>query len=213
MQDPEARTSTSPGDPAPWVRQLRALAVLMGGAVIFVLGTPGLDFAGFGEYRTESQRAQAHAQLGPVWGPVAVGLMDLNRALRRPLYDAVADVQPAFRIRQSWHLYRNGPGEVRRVQILVDGREVYLTGSAEADWNEAVFRYRRVRPPMETTAKEHKATNTWGMVRWIVTEARGDWPEAEEIVVRSLSGPWPGRELDEKHRWEARAPEWTVRRR
>ncbi len=178
--------------------------------VLVVLGTPGLDFVGMQTYRSDSSRARAKAELGSPWAELAIAATDFNRDVRKPVYDLFAPIQPLIRARQSWHLYRNGPDRVRRVEILVDGEQVYLTGSADADWREAQFRYRRIRPPMETTAKKRAAANTWGMVRTIVGFAQEDFPEADEVVVRSLVGRWPGETLSEAHRWEARAPEWTV---
>lgn len=201
-------TSAHPGASA----QLRAVAVLAAGALVFLLGTPGIDFAGNKALQSEASRVAARKDFGPI-AEVGIVLMDLNRAVRVPLTEVFGGIQPIFRIRQSWHLYRNGPPVVRRVEILVDGEQVYLTGSSEAAWREAELRYRRIRPPMETTAQEDDAKNTWGMVRWIVTAAREDFPGAEDVVVRALEAPWPGKDFSEHHAWESAAPGWKVKRR
>ncbi len=193
-----------------WRAHARAVVTMMAVGLVFLLGTPGLDYLKASAYRSNTQRREAIQELGPVGGQLAILAAEVNLHLRRPLTRKLGGIQRVFRARQSWHLYRNGPGRVRRVEVRVDGERVYLTGHATADWREAELRMRRMRPIMETTAKDPKAKNTAGMVRWIVTAAREDYPEAERVEVRAWWGRFPGKTLHLHHGWTVTAPSWEV---
>jgi len=178
---------------------------------MLILGTPGLDYMGMHRYRSDTQRSTAIDELGPTLGPVAIGLADLNRKIRRPIIERIGDVQRVFRIRQSWHLYRNGPSKVRRMEIQVDGVPVFRSGDPDLDWQAGTLRNRRVRPVAESTTSKRKGRNRDGLYRHLLALARADFPAATHVDFRSLVGPFPGKKLSLHHRAWAEAPGWEIR--
>lgn len=192
------------------MKHLRALLVLLVHLGILVLGTPGLDYQKWRDYDTGSERAQAMKDYGPVWGRVLLATADVNRYVRTPLYKRIEGVQRPFRIRQSWHLYRDGPNRVRRLEIRVDDQLLHRSGDPDYTWRNAQLRNRKLRPIAENIARKTGTPNWRGLVRWIVTQARADHPDAQEVRIQSLVGRYPGDQLEPRHSYVARAPDWKL---
>lgn len=193
------------------LRHLKALLILAAFAVPGILGTPGLDFQKWREFDAPDEQARARAQLGPLWGEVAIAIATFNGKVRHPVYTRIEGIQPPFRARQSWHLYRDGPSKVRRLEILVDGQLVHRSADPTYRWRDAQMRNRHMRPVLENVARKRDTPNWRGVMRWIVAEVRKDWPEAQVVKVVATSSPFPGTQPTESHFYLARAPEWVPR--
>jgi len=176
--------------------------------VLLIIAAPGLSFLKSGTLRTEKAQVEFREDHGAVAEMLATAAADLNRA-RRPIAKALGGFQPVFRVRQVWHLYRDGPSTIRRLEVRVDDRTIYRTGDPELNWAEAVLRNRRIRPMAETLVKKPRAKNRVGLGRYILTRARAEFPDAKTIEIRSI---WAKRRRSPKlhHRMVARAPEWTL---
>ena len=187
---------------------VKAIAILTVHLVILVVGMPGVSFlkAGFLSDATQQERFQSRH--GPMATLFATGIADFNRA-RRPIAHAIGGFQPLFRVRQTWHLYRDGPTIIRRMEIRVDGVPIYRTNDPDLDWQTAVLRNRRIRPMAETLVKKRRAKNRVGLARFIVATARQDFPEAKRIEIVSV---WGNRKNAGKphHRITSSAPDWTL---
>jgi hypothetical protein len=190
------------------VSHVKALFILLVYSTIFIVGTPGLDFLSPDPYPAERQ-AQFRQRYGRVLTAVGLGLVDLNRTVRRPLAKKIGDFQTVFRIRQSWHLYRDGPHAIRRLEIRVDGHSVYRTNHDRHNWLEPQLKSRRLRPRVEMTTKKFKSANWRGLSRYVVAQARIEWPDAKRVELVALSGPRPGTTLKTTHRITAEAPDWV----
>ncbi|HMU81122.1 MAG TPA: hypothetical protein PKC57_12760, partial [Microthrixaceae bacterium] len=127
-------------------------ALLLGVHLLFwVLGTPGLDLMTTMQYLTPQNREKLSQQ---VPAPVATAIFDLamfNRAVRLPVVELFAPIQKPFRIAQSWHLYKDGPAKLQRLEIFVDDQLVHRSVDPGHAWLEPQLRYRRVRPMVEST--------------------------------------------------------------
>ena len=176
--------------------------------ILLVVAAPGISFLKPNLLRTDKAKAEFREDYGPGLEKVASAVADLRRA-QRPAAKALGGFQPVFRIRQSWHLYRDGPSTIRRMEVRVDGVPVYRTLDPTLRWSERIFRNRRIRPMAETLVKKPRAKNRAGLGRYIVDRARADFPDAEIIEIRSL---WAkrGREAKTHHRMVASAPSWTL---
>jgi hypothetical protein len=197
------------------LRHLQALLVLLAFAAVLILGTPGLDHQDWRDLDEPDERAAlreaaAGRPAGPALATLILATADLNRHLRQPLYDLLAPIQRPFRIRQSWHLYRDGPTRVRRLEISVDGRLVHRSSDPAFAWRDAQLRNRHLRPILENVARRVDSPNWRGALRWIVAEARADWPQAERIEVVATIARYPGTEARRSHGWIARAPDWVA---
>ena len=193
------------------MKQVRALVLLLVYAAMLVLATPGLDFVGVQDLSTERQVDLLREQAPEPVVQLLVGIAEFNRNYRRPLVEFLEPIQKPFRIAQTWNLYRDGPGKVRRLEIRVDGEAVYRSGDDDLDWLSPQLESRRIRPVAETTVRLRQSRNWWGLTRLVVQEARRDFPETEEVVLVALSGAFPGENLQEKHRIVAAAPDWHPR--
>lgn len=187
---------------------VKALFILLVYSTIFIVGTPGLDFLSPDPYPAKRQ-AQFRQRYGRVLTALGLGLVDLNRTVRRPLAKKIGDFQTVFRIRQSWHLYRDGPHAIRRLEIRVDGHSVYRTNHDRQNWLEPQLKSRRLRPMVEMTTKKFNSANWRGLSRYIVAQARIEWPDAQQVELVALSGPRPGTNLKTTHRITAKAPDWV----
>ena len=189
---------------------VKASIILCVYAVLLCLSMPGISFLKSSFLNSAAKEAAFEDAHGPVATHLATLAADINRK-RIPIAKAIGGFQPIFRIRQVWHLYRDGPRTIRRLEVLVDGEIIYRTGDALLDWNKAVFRNRRIRPMAETFTIKPKAKNPKGLVRYIVRQAHEDFPEAAEIEVRATWGNrrQPG---ETHHRMVAAAPDWTLER-
>jgi hypothetical protein len=62
---------------------------------------------------------------------------------------------------------------------------------------------------VESTARSKNSKNWKGLTRFIVTQARADFPEAKEVVLQSMKGRYPKGEMKPGHRILAEAPDWV----
>ena len=199
------------------LRHLKALLVLLAFSAVAILGTPGLDYQDWRDLDEPDERQAARAALegrsgGAALAVALLAVSDLNRQVRQPLYDLLAPVQRPFRIRQSWHLYRDGPNRVRRLEISVDGRLVHRSVDPAHPWRDAQLRNRHVRPVMQVLAERDDGPNWRGAVRWIVQEARADWPQARQVRIVATLARYPGTDPRPAHAYVARAPDWQPER-
>lgn len=188
---------------------LRALAVVVAATALLVTGFPGLDFASRKEMRDGVGVA---SRIAAPLGTVMAGVSWFDLELRRPLARLFRPVERTFRVAQEFHLYRDGPRRVDRLEILVDGEVVYRTRDARRGWRASQFGNRHLRPMVGTAAQKPDAVNQKGICRWIVARVQEDFPNAEEVVIRSsrtefgVEAPWV------RFSRVARAPDWTVSR-
>ncbi|MCB9777575.1 MAG: hypothetical protein H6742_03340 [Alphaproteobacteria bacterium] len=192
------------------MKHLKALLVLFAGFLMLVLGTPGLDYQKWGRHDSPDEQADTIEDYGPVWGNVIIGISLFNKHVRRPVYQRFEDIQRPFRIRQSWHLYRDGPSRVRRLNVYVDGTLVHRSADDGYGWNDPVLRNRHVRPVAENVARKKGTPNWRGFTRWIVTEAREDFPDCHEVRIEATSARFPGTDESVHHYYIATAPDWKV---
>lgn len=195
------------------MKHLKALLILLAHLLLLVLGTPGLDFQKWRQQLEPELQTQQREELGEAFVVAAVAVARFNGAVRQPLYDLVAPVQRPFRVRQSWHLYRDGPSRIHRLEIRVDDRLVHRTGDPEHAWRQAQLRNRRLRPIFANVVMKTGTPNWRGALRWVVQEVRVDFPQARQVELRATRIRFPGtRRLGEQvevhHRYLARAPAW-----
>jgi hypothetical protein len=191
---------------------LRAAAVLAVGASMLIAAPPGLEFGGIRGLDSEAKREAARAQYGEVLVALGVAFAALERGLRRPLAAPLLPLQRAFRIEQTWNFYPDGLGWVYRLEIDVDDALVFRMNDPEHAWLAPQLTCRRLRPLVQATAVSMNSRNSEGVARFVVRHAREDFPDASEVVIRSMRGAWPGDRLTEHHRLYAGAPEWTIER-
>ena len=178
-------------------------------ALFWLLGTPGIDFIGEGQWDTKEERASFVKRVGQPWAQIAFVLADLNRHLRLPVVDLVAPIQRPFRISQEWSLYRDGPSRYRRMEILVDGDLKHRSVDDAYPWLAAQIRSRRIRPMMEAVCMSKTSPNWRGFVRYVAERAQVDFPGAQEVEVRCMEGPFPGTTLTLHHSYLTQAPDWA----
>jgi len=186
---------------------LRAILILLAYATLFIVGTPGLDHLGW-RLKTHEE-AMLRKQFGDSVADGAKALTAWNKEYRAPLTKRLGKFQPVFRVRQSWNLYRDGPYKIFRLEIRVDDTPVYRTEDSGLDWLAPQLRNRRLRPVVETTVKKKKSANWRGLSRFVVAEARTQWPEAQKVELISLRSKRPGNQSRVQHRIVATAPDWT----
>ena len=186
----------------------KATAILLVHLLLLVVAMPGVSFLKSSLLSDHASEDQFERRYGSALTQVAQAMKTVN-TYRRPLAKTVGGFQPVFRIRQAWHLYRDGPSTIRRMEILVDGTVVYRTNDPEFDWQQAIFRNRRIRPMAETLVKKPRAKNRIGLARFIVQKVQEDFPDAERVDIVSR---WGGRGGPGKvhHSIVARAPTWTL---
>ena len=186
----------------------KAIIITVVYLVLLIVAAPGLSFLKPGLLRTDKAKATYRAEHGVLATTLVSAAGNLRRT-QEPLAKALGGFQPIFRVRQSWHLYRDGPSTIRRMEIRVDGVPVYRTMDDHLRWAEPIFRNRRIRPMAETLVKKPRAKNRAGLGRYIVARARADFPAAQVVEIRSL---WSKRGGEPKthHRMVASAPEWTL---
>jgi len=192
------------------MNSLKATAILCAYALFLWLAMPGISFLKTDFLRSQKSQVKFEEKYGSIATRLAVLAGDINR-YRRPIAEKLGGFQPVFRMRQSWHLYRDGPRTIRRMEIRVNGKTRYRTGHDDFNWKIGVFRNRRIRPMAETFTKKPKASNPMGLMRYIVSQAREDFPEAEHVEIRALWG-LRGQKQTVHHRVVATAPDWTLER-
>lgn len=172
-----------------WRRQVTAAVVMATIAWMILLGFPGLDRLNPRDYQGERRERLLHRGAE---GRAEVFLGDVDRLLRRPLADRLEWTQRLPRVSHSWHLYRDGPGKVRRLEIWVDDELWYRSQDDAHSWRDAHLTMRKFRPMVSTTASDPKAKNWRGMVRWAAREAYKDKPDLKEVRVVGTAVPFPG---------------------
>ena len=186
---------------------LRAVLLLAAGGALLMAGFPGLDFVSPKELREGVEPARAvSAPLGALLGGVA--WFDLE--VRRPIATRLQPIERTFRIAQEFHLYRDGPRAVDRLEVVVDGRVVYRTRDADLAWRAAELGNRHLRPMVASAAQNPDAANQRGLARWILTQARRDFPDAQVVVIRSTRTEFGTEEPWVRFSRVARAPDWAV---
>lgn len=184
----------------------RALAVLVVGFLLLMAGFPGLDF--ISKKQLASWTEEARARSAPA-GALAAGIGWFEQEVRRPVAGAVKPAERLFRVSQEFHLYRDGPRRVDRLEVVVDGEIIYRTRDPERAWRIAQLENRHFRPMVATAAQKPDAANQRGICRWVVARAREDFPDAQEVLLRAtrtefgVEDPWV------RFSRVARAPEWT----
>lgn len=203
-------TPASPPPPAiPPLRHAQALLILGVYLVLGTLGTPGLDFLKPNDLRHPKDQAALRAQVGSPWADLGIGVAWLNRTVRLPLAERFAPIQKPFRISQSWALYRDGPGKVRRLEVWVDGVLRHRSADPDYPWLAPQLRNRRVRPMVESTTMKANSPNWEGLARYITRQALAEDPGVQRVELVATEGPFPGRRLEPQHRIVAQAPSWT----
>jgi hypothetical protein len=171
-----------------WLRHARAMTVLFVGALMLILGFPGLDLVGGKSFSTEQSRERM-MQRSPL-GWVAVAAADLNKVVRQPAVKLFKPLQRPLRIAQSWGLYGSGPRRLSHLEVRIDGSLVYRSQSDTAAWRASTFRYRRVRPVISALcAGDHERESAF--VDWIATLAAVDFVEAQTVEIQCVVGPFP----------------------
>jgi len=194
--------------PSPSIRDhLRAACVLVVCVALLMAGFPGLDFVG--PKQRDGWAETARGVAAPL-GTAVDGVVLFDRHLRRRIARWVKPVERVFRVSQEFHLYRDGPTRVDRLEVLVDGEVVYRTRDPERAWRAAELGNRRFRPMVATAAQKADAENQRGIARWIITAARQDFPGAAEVVIRSTRTRFGVEEPWVRFSRVARGPEWTV---
>lgn len=190
--------------------QLTALAVLLVHAWLLIVGTPALELLGTSRLKRPDQIATAQEKYGAPWADILVELAAFNRAWRHPLAKKIGGPQRVFRISQSFHLYRDGPSRVRRLEVHVDGALWFRSGDPAHDWLRPALTHRRMRPVVETTTKKKEVKNRAGLYRYIVGQALEAKPTAQEVRFVSVQAKFPARDERTRHSFVARAPDWTL---
>ena len=187
---------------------LKAMAIALVYWVLLIVSMPGVSFLKKNLLLSHADQQRFERRHGRIALHTVATAADLNRA-RRPLAEAIGGFQPLFRVRQSWHLYRDGPRMIRRMEIRVDGDLIYRSNDPKFSWNEAIFKHRRIRPMVETLVKKPKAKNRVGLARFIVNHAKEDFPGVQRIDISSFWGDRKGK-TKRHHRIIAEAPNWTL---
>ena len=191
-------------------QQLQAVAVLLVISWMIILGFPGLDRLHPADY--EGSRRQALLSRG-LAGRAEVAIGDLDRWVRRPLADRLEWTQRVPRVSHSWHLYRDGPSKVHRLEIWVDDELWFRSQDAEHTWRRSQLTMRKFRPMVSSTASDPNAKNWRGMVRWAAREAYKDKPDLKEVRVVGTAAPFPsGEPADVRRTYIASPPDFEPRR-
>jgi hypothetical protein len=194
--------------------RIRALILAVIYALFFVLATPGLDGIPSNFLSSEKSQQKMAEQLPGVVVSLLKRVADFNRDIRKPLVKRLTPIQRPLRMEQTWRLYGDGPGLVHRMEIRVDEEVIYRSGDPLLDWGEGSWRFRRLRPVPATMAdrckKRNQPVNRLGFSRLVTERARRDFPDAERVEVRILSGHFPSDELQPTHGMVREAPDWEL---
>ena len=198
------------------MRREKTRAVILAAvyAIFFVLATPGLDGAPPGFMRSEQSIARVSRDTPAFALPLLKFLGTVNAELRRPVVKFLTPLQRPLRLEQTWRLYGDGPELVRKMEIHIDDEVVYRSGDSDLDWEESVWRQRRLRPVPATLAdhcrKRKQPLNREGLSRLVMERALRDYPEAQRVEIRILSGRFPGMDLMPSHGVVRAAPDWEM---
>ena len=192
--------------------QLRAALVLLVALTLLCAGAPGFDYVP--AYIRGQDSIDREVAPSPAWvRPVQRALLTFEVKVRRPLANQLRPIERVFRIAQSWHLYRNGPGRVARLEIWADDTLLHRSLDDDHDWLEPVLRSRRVRPVAEAVVSADGGRSELGFTRFVVDRIRAERPETHKVELRATWSPWPGTEPEVHHMFVAEAPDWKVVRR
>lgn len=192
----------------------RRRAILLAGvwALLWVLGTPGLDAIPEEALTRPADRAQLEARLPAALWPVADALVTFNGRVRKPLVDALVPLQQPFRIRQEWSLYLDGPRQCHRLEVDVDGALRYRTRDPAHAWRVDLFRAPPIRPIVDGTAGKATGGGNWrGLVRLVTEAALAEDPQVQRVELRGMWGAFPACVTRLHHAFVAAAPDWEPR--
>lgn len=188
----------------------RALLLLACAALLGLWGTPGLDYLDPVDYDTAAERAKLRAEKTPLQAEFTLAAHAFNRSVRLPIYQWVDDPQRVFRIRQSWHLYRDGPQRIARLEIWADDALLYRTADPAFPWHAEIFRDRRMRPVVESSTWDPEAANWRGLLRLCVERVQAEHPATRRVALKATRAAFPGTgDVTVHHVFEAAAPAWT----
>ena len=191
-------------------RHIRAAACLAVIVWMVILGFPGLDRLRPQDYVGEKRQKLLDGGLA---GRAELMVGDLDRLVRRPLAERLEWTQRVPRVSHSWHLYRDGPGAIRRLEIWVDDELWFRSQDAEHTWRKDQLTMRKFRPMVSTTASDPRAQNWRGMVRWVAREAAKDKPSLQEVRVQGVKSRFPdGDKVEVKLVYTAGPPSFEPRK-
>ena len=173
-------------------------------------GCPGLDYLGKKDFVSEKSQNELRKQMPEIGVRAAIAIGAINRRIRLPLVEKTEWVQKPFRVAQTWNLYRDGPGRVNRMEILIDGQLVHRTADSEFNWLTPQLRSRRIRPMVESTARKKTSKNWRGLSRFVGERAQEDFPEATSVEIRATQVSFRGGRERVRHRILMAAPDWEA---
>lgn len=185
----------------------RAALALLVHVIFWVLGTPGIDYLPSLHLNQSEVAKKVREDLGSA-AELAFAIDRLDRHLREPVVDLLEPLQRPFRISQEWSLYRDGPSQYRLLEIYLDGDLRFRTADPRHAWLAPQLRNRHVRPVVESTAMKRGSPNWRGLARYVVEQARAQGLVQQQVQLRALGGPFPGRKLTTTHTILATAPLW-----
>lgn len=191
---------------------LQALALLAIYGGNFILATPGCDSMPVKLMKTQEERDRYKEDIPSIAVDVAWIALEANRQVRLPLSKKLTFLQRPLRISQSWALYGGGPDQALTMEVYVDDTLRYRTMDDELTWQEGRYRYRRVRPMLDTISTKPTATNRDGPVRLTIAAALAENPDVRSVEIRFSSLPMPPKDTSPviAHRLIARAPDWET---
>ena len=191
---------------------LRAALVALVALTLLCAGAPYFDY--IPAYVRTPASIDREVAKSPAWvRPVHRALLTFEVTVRGPLANQLRPIEKVFRIAQSWHLYRNGPGRVARLEIWADDALLHRSLDDEHDWLDPIRRSRRVRPVAEAVVSADGGRSELGFTRFIVDRVRAERPETRVVELRAMWAPWPGTDPELHHAFVAEAPDWKVVRR
>jgi hypothetical protein len=190
----------------------RALVALGWIGFFLLMASPGLPLLKPGAWKRAKFQKRVRHKVGEPGVVLAVAASRINDLVRVPISSKLRRVERVFRIHQDWHLWGNGTRRVLHLEVLVDDVLVHRTNDPEHAWQRARFRHRRVRPMVEAVAMRNGAHNWKGLGRFIVREARADFPGCERVRIQSTERGSLEAPADERviHGRVASAPDWTL---
>jgi hypothetical protein len=189
--------------------QIRAALVLLVASMLLCAGAPWFDYV---PLSIRSSATIEHAvATSPSWlRPLHRAMLTFEVDVRRPLASQLKPIERVFRISQSWHLYRNGPSKVARLEIWADDTLLHRSLDDEHDWLEPILRCRRVRPVAEAVVSADGGRSEIGFTNFVVGRIRAERPETKKVELRATWSTWPGTKPEVHHTFLARAPDWKV---
>jgi hypothetical protein len=191
---------------------VRAALVALVAAALLCAGPPGLDYIP-GRVHDAASITESVASDPSILRPLDRALLTFEVFVRRPLASRLEPIERFFRIGQSWHLYRNGPGRVARLEIWADDVLLHRSLDDAHAWLEPILRSRRVRPVAEAVVSESGGKSVDGFMHFVVGRILDERPETHVVELRATWSRWPGDDPKLHHSFVAEAPAWKVARR